>query len=202
MKVLHLHACPVWDERGRPTSASPHAVPTVLAFACLFLLWPGLNTASAASGPVLNGPLFLKITTTNSGLQTLSATALANVLGQSPADISAAIAQGAFSLTNHGQPVHWLPSAAADALLFYGEVHRDNYSYQNVYWLTQSTNLPSTALNGRAPAANASAIFYPAVLKQAGHQRLVGDHGKQPDAQLLPVRASGRDQSFGPLRPH
>jgi hypothetical protein len=165
MNVLHLDSCPIREGRGRPTSASRRLAPTVLAFACLLLLWSAFNTASAASGPVLNGALFLKITTTNAGLQTLSASALANALGQSPADISAAIAQGAFSLTNHGQPVHWLPSAAADALLFYGEAHRDNYSYQNVYWLTQSTNHPSTALNGQAPTANTN-IFYPAVLAQ------------------------------------
>ena len=136
-----------------------------MALLCLFLSWVGSPAAQAASGPLLNGPLFLKITTTNSGLQTLSATALAGALGQTTAAITAAIAQGAFALTNQGQPVCWLSSPAADALLFYAEAHRDNYSYQNVYWLTQSNNLPPTFLNGQSPAANTNS-FYQAVLSQ------------------------------------
>lgn len=165
MSDLHWLEHPRAGGREPRGSASLLWMCPALLLACLLIGWAGLQPAWAASGPLLEGPRFLKITTTNAGLQVLSAAALAGALGQSTSNVSAAIAQGAFGLRNQGQSVGWFPSPDADALLFYAEGHRDNYSYQNVYWLTSSTHLPPAALDGQSPAAHTN-TWYQAVLER------------------------------------
>ena len=120
-----------------------------------------LGMVSLAS---LNGSTFVKITTTNSGLQYVDANALATLLGQPLATVESAIAQGQFQLTSSGQPVTWLPSPGASNLLFYAEAHKDNYSTNNVYWLTSQANGVMGGENGQAPSPTSAALWYPAPL--------------------------------------
>ena len=99
----------------------------------------------------LDGSQFVKITTTNSGIQYVTAASLAGLLGQAQADIQAAIAAGSFRLSNQGQPVGYLPNADGSALSFYAEPLKNNYTAQNVYWLTAGTAAPLGSVDGQAP---------------------------------------------------
>ena len=110
----------------------------------------------------LDGRTFVKITTTNYGLQFVAAADLATLLGQPLADVKSAISQGLFHLTVSGQPVTYLPLPDGGSLLFYAEAHKDNYSTNNIYWLTAQTNSAVGVQNGQAPVPTAAAIWYPA----------------------------------------
>lgn len=112
--------------------------------------------------PELNGSTFVKITTTNFGLQFIAAANLANLLGQPLSAIQAGIAKGVFQLTTAGQPVNWLATPDSNNIYFYAEAHRDNYSTNNIYWLTSLTNSALAFENGQAPAATSADLWYPA----------------------------------------
>ena len=110
-------------------------------------------TQSAASVPLtaLNGAQFIKITTTNSGMQKVTAAALASLLGQAPFGLQASISAGQVRLSNQGQPVSYLPSADGRGLSFYAEPLKNNYAAQNVYWLTAGAAAPVGSVDGQAP---------------------------------------------------
>jgi hypothetical protein len=110
----------------------------------------------------LNGSTFVKITTTGSGLQSVPAASLAALLGQPVAVVTNAIAQGQFHLATSGQPVVWLASPDASALFFYAEAFENNYSTNNIYWLTSQANGVVAGENGQAPAPTTASIWYPA----------------------------------------
>jgi hypothetical protein len=110
----------------------------------------------------LNGSSFVKITTTNAGLQFISAANLASLLGQSLTAIQGGIAQGLFQLTTSGQPVTWVATPDSNNMLFYAEAHRDNYSTNNIYWLTSLTNSALAFENGQGPAPTSANLWYPA----------------------------------------
>jgi hypothetical protein len=110
---------------------------------------------NAASVPLsaLDGSSFVKITTTNSGIQYVTAASLASLLGQAPGSVTAAIAAGQFRLSNLGAPVGYLPNADGSALSFYAEPLKNNYTAQNVYWLTTAAAVPLGSVDGQAPKA-------------------------------------------------
>ena len=122
------------------------------------------NTFPGAALPLtaLNGSAFVKITTTNSGLQFVAAADLANLLGQPLATIQSGLAQGQFRLTTAGQAVTWLATTDSNNLLFYAESHRDNYSTNNIYWLTSQANGQIGSENGQGPAPTSGSNWYPA----------------------------------------
>jgi len=109
----------------------------------------------------LNGATFVKITTTDSGLQSVSAASVAALLGQPVATVTNAIAAGQFQLTTSGLPVTWLASPDASTLFFYAEAFK-NYSTNNIYWLTSGSNGTVGVENGGAPTPTAAATWYPA----------------------------------------
>jgi hypothetical protein len=117
---------------------------------------------SIASLNDLDGTTFVKITTLNSGLQSVAAADLAIILNQPLESVKNAIAQGLFQLTTSGQPVTYLSESDADRLIFYAEAHKDNYSTNNIYWLTSQPNGLIGQQNGQAPVPTAAALWYPA----------------------------------------
>ncbi len=111
-----------------------------------------LATADAAtSASAFDGSSFVKITTTNSGIQYVTAAALAGLLGQSQAEVQAAIKANAFLLSNQGEPVGCLPNADGSTLSFYAEPLKNNYTAHNVYLLTTAAGVPVGSVEGRVP---------------------------------------------------
>jgi uncharacterized repeat protein (TIGR01451 family) len=108
---------------------------------------------SAASVPLtaLDGAKFVKITTTNSGMQTITAASLASLLGQASYDVEAWISAGLVRLSNQGEPVSYLPGANGRDFAFYAEPLKNNYADQNVYWLTAGAPAPVGSVDGQAP---------------------------------------------------
>jgi uncharacterized repeat protein (TIGR01451 family) len=121
-----------------------------------------IQSAAPAPTPLplsaLDGSRFAKITTTNSGLQCVTAAALAALLGQAPADIQAAIAADSLRLSNQGEPVAYLPNADGSAFCFYAEALKNNYTAQNVYCLTAASAATLGAVDGRAPSLKAQSL--------------------------------------------
>ena len=127
-----------------------------------------MKSAGPAAAPLpftaLDGSRFVKITTTNSGIQRVTAAALAGLLGQSSLDVQAAIAGGQFQLWNQGQPVSYLPAPDGSGLSFYAELLKNNYAAQNVYCLTAGTALPLGVVDGQAPKTGSATASYQAGL--------------------------------------
>ena len=113
----------------------------------------------AASVPLtaLDGAGFVKIITTNGGMQKVTAASLASLLSRAPLEVQAAISAGLFRLSNQGEPVSFLPAAGGKNLSFYAEPLKDNYADQNVYWLTDGTAAPAGSVDGQAPRISAVA---------------------------------------------
>jgi hypothetical protein len=107
----------------------------------------------AASVPLtaLDGATFVKIVTTNGGMQKVSAASLASLLDQAQGSIQAAIAASSFLLSNQGEPVGYLLEVDGSGLSFYAEPLKDNYSAQNVYCLTTGAAVPVGSVDGQAP---------------------------------------------------
>ena len=164
------------DEQGGEQVLGPFVVSAEgpLAVAAPAAAPAARRTQTSAPGPrlpalpvpltALDGSTFVKITTTNAGLQSVTAAGLAGVLGQPLAAVQAALAQGRFRLSNRGQAVSTLPSSDGSALFFYAEAYKDNYYGRNVYWLTSQTNLAPGVADGQNPPANPNAASYQATL--------------------------------------
>jgi hypothetical protein len=114
-----------------------------------------LDSAAQVAAPLslsaLDGSRFVKIVTTNSGVQCVTAASLASLLGQAPASVQAAIAAGSFRLSNQGEPVGYVPNADGSALSFYAEPLKNNFTAQNVYSLTIAAAVPLGSVDGQAP---------------------------------------------------
>ena len=165
------------DQSGNATILGPFAVtpvPALSSVAALSLVQPlpsvpVVSPSQSVPEPMdlislasLTGSTFVKITTTNYGWQGIAATYLAALLGQPLAAITNAIAQGQWQLSNMGQPVKWLGAPGGTNLFFYAEWHQDNYSTNNVYFLTSQTNGAVGLENGQAPVPTTASIWYPA----------------------------------------
>ena len=132
-----------------------------------------LMAAPASAAPsanlavtVLDETTFVKMTTTNTGLQKLTADVLAALLGQPLAEVQSAISQRQFRLANRGQPVGYLAASGGSALLFYALAYKDNYTDRNVFWLTSGSAPALITSNGQLPTANPTSIYYSMVLNQ------------------------------------
>jgi Peptidase family C25 len=103
----------------------------------------------------------VRIGTTNQGIHHLTASSLASLLGQSPATVENWITTGTLAMSSGGQsvayiPGHDLPSASGGSetgLYFYAESNRNNYTSENVYWLTAGTNSYTVEDAGNPPPA-------------------------------------------------
>ena len=153
-----------------PTPAAPpKALVTVTAspLAKAALVRSPQPLAQAASSPLstLDGSRFIKIITTNSGIQNVTATALGIALGQAPANIQSAIAARSLRLSNQGQPVAYVASADGSGLSFYAEPLKNNYTAQNVYSLTFAPGLSlGTVLSPPTTPVPAATLAYLAEL--------------------------------------
>ncbi|NLB66172.1 MAG: hypothetical protein GX803_06870 [Lentisphaerae bacterium] len=78
----------------------------------------------------------VRMTVTNDGVYRVSAAEIAGLLiGQSEADIEAAISSRGLRLTRDGHEVAWTGEADGSALRFVGEKYADSYGHENIYWL-------------------------------------------------------------------
>ena len=119
-----------------------------------------MNPMGLSSLGRLDGAMVAKITTVNYGLQAINCSDLAVALGQPSSVIQTAILQNQFHLTTSGQSVTYISPTDGSSILFYAEPHQDNYSTNNVYWLTAQTNLVAGYLNAGSPVPNLSDIWY------------------------------------------
>jgi len=110
---------------------------------------------------LLNGNTFVKITTANSGLQAIPITNLSALLGLNVNEVQVAAQQNQLQMSTAGQAVTYLMSPDGSNILFYAETHVDNYSTNNVYWLTSGNNQPLGYLAGGCPAPTSATIWYP-----------------------------------------
>ncbi len=107
---------------------------------------------------------FVKIATTNAGVQHVTATALANALGQTSSAVQQQIAAGQFQLSNQGAPVGYLPDGDGSGFSFYAEALKNNYTAQNVYLLKTGANAALPSVGGANPGSSTSAGTYLAEL--------------------------------------
>ena len=119
-----------------------------------------INPMGISSLGQLNGAMLAKITTVNYGLQAINGNDLAVALGLPSSVIQTAIIQNQFRLSTSGQSVTFFSPTDGSSILFYAEPHQDNYSTNNVYWLTAQTNVVVGYLNANSPAPNLSDIWY------------------------------------------
>jgi uncharacterized repeat protein (TIGR01451 family) len=153
-----------------PTPAAPPKAlvtetASPLAKAALVRSPQSLTQTSSAPLSTLDGSRFIKIITTNSGIQNVTATALGIALGQAPANIQSAILARSLLLSNQGQPVAYVASADGSALSFYAEPLKNNYTAQNVYSLTFAPGLPlGTVLSPPTTPVPAARLAYLAEL--------------------------------------
>jgi len=109
----------------------------------------------------LDGSTFVKITTVYSGLQAIPITGLSTLLGLTVNSVQSAVLNNQLQLRSSGQAVTYLVSPDGSNLLFYAEAHVDNYSTNNIYWLTSGNNRPIGFLDGGNPMSAATTNWYP-----------------------------------------
>ncbi|MEI6073971.1 MAG: C25 family cysteine peptidase [Verrucomicrobiota bacterium] len=162
------------DQQGKLGELGPFELKSVpgteaVSKATLVGSVPGMPAVTGAKGvtamgipslSALDGTTFVKITTAGYGIQSVSASDLSGLLGQPLDLVKSAISQGWFQLASSGLPVTYLATPDGNSLLFYAEAHLDNYSTNNIYWLTSQTNPPVSFLNGQAPLPNPAAAWY------------------------------------------
>ncbi len=120
----------------------------------------GGSAAKVASAKSSGGPAFVKIATTNTGIQYVTAAAVASALGQSTAAMQQQIAGGQFELSNQGFAVSYIPNADGSALSFYAETLKNNYTAQNIYFLTPGANAALPSIGGPPASSSAPATAY------------------------------------------
>jgi hypothetical protein len=162
-----------WNERGKAHSLGPYTLtvrsdipppaPRLAASVASAALAAETNPVSTelrrtvgAAGMVtwadLGGGLRVKLNTRSAGRQRLDAESLAALLVQPVAEVRGWILQGQLSLSSGGQAVQWVAAPDGAALWFQAEQFKDNFTEENVYWLTAQTNGWVLQADGRAPA--------------------------------------------------
>ncbi len=131
-----------------PKPARTGMTPALISSASANALKPVAHAikASLAGGPA--NYTFAKIFTTNSGVQYVTATAIATALGQSASAVQQQIAGGQFQLSNQGIPVSYVPDTDGGGFSFYAETLKNNYTAQNVYLLKPGANVPPALVSG------------------------------------------------------
>ncbi len=145
----------------------------------------GTTVVLAPSVPLtsLDGTRFVKIATTNGGWQMVTASSLATLLSQPVSTIQSAILSGQFHLANQGLPVVTLPAADGNSLGFYADALKNNYTAQNIYWLTYAANAVPATLDGQSPTATGTG-YYPATVSM------------EQDLLALPTIVQSPDEDF------
>jgi hypothetical protein len=95
----------------------------------------------------------MRLTTRQTGLHAVPAGALAAAWDAPATEVRSALAAGRLGLSNQGRPVGYLSEPGGARLLFYAESHRNNYTDNNVYWLSPGTNPTAPVVDGGAPVA-------------------------------------------------
>lgn len=116
----------------------------------------------------------VKMVTHTSGMHWVTAQSLATLLSQSLATVEGWIDSGQLSITNQGLPVTYIPAVGindtlddvANGFFFYAESHRDNYSYDNVYWLQGGANTSAT-VSGGSPTQDTTKYYTQSYLLNA-----------------------------------
>jgi hypothetical protein len=166
------------------TLAVTAALAPVLAVApvALPLVTSNLAGTGGGQGYLESGAVpQIKITTQAAGLHRLTAAALAPLLGVTPEAVSGCIVQGELALHHRGQPIGWLPGTNGNELFFHADALRNNYTQQNVYWLTAGPSLRLATVDGGAPAA-ASNGWHTASLAMAQDVYCRYELGTHPDS--------------------
>ena len=83
----------------------------------------------------------LKISVSQDGLYSVSASAISAALGESEQTVSRNIARNKVSLTSQGQSVAYTTTNDYSKILFYGHGMDSIYSDKNIYWLSLETGL-------------------------------------------------------------
>jgi hypothetical protein len=123
-----------------------------------------LLTDGAPPVPVGAGPRYAKFVTSQAGLHLVSASTIASLLGESVATVRGWLLAGSVGLYSRGQAVGFVPSTDGSSLYFYATAYADNYTSQNVYWLTALTNPVPSVVPGGSPAP-VTGIFDQVVLR-------------------------------------
>jgi uncharacterized repeat protein (TIGR01451 family) len=122
----------------------------------------GAKALMAAQAPAA---AFAKIATTNTGIQTVSAAAVAAALSEPVAAVQQRLLSGQFQLANFGRAISYLPNADGSAFSFYAVALKNNYTDKNVYLLQPGANPALPVANGPdASAAPAGGASYQATL--------------------------------------
>ena len=107
---------------------------------------------------------FVKIATTNAGVQYVTTAEAAAALGQTPSVVQQQITSGQFQLSCQGAPVSYLPDADGGGFSFYAEALKNNYTAQNIYLLKPGVNMPLASFSGPDAGAAPAGIWYQAEL--------------------------------------
>jgi Peptidase family C25 len=129
----------------------------------------------------------VKLRTSAAGIHFVSAASLGAVLNQPAPTVAAWLATGAVAMSSGGRPVVFIPGngwtgpgQTGPGLYFYAEIHRDNYTYENVYWIRAGSNVWSAA-DGGNPAPVALTGGYRAIVNQEVDHLLVSTLAFDPE---------------------
>ena len=107
--------------------------------------------ASTGSSSVRTGTS-IKIPVSADGLYSLSSSTIAALLGMPEQSIRQLIKVNGFQLTNKDQKVAYLPDAGNAGILFYGKgINNDNYTKENIYWLSLGAGVQMVNVTGKSP---------------------------------------------------
>ncbi|MBM3881161.1 MAG: DUF2341 domain-containing protein [Verrucomicrobia bacterium] len=101
----------------------------------------------------------VQLVTQAKGLHFLRAATLAQLLRRPETDVRGWIAAGDLGLFLRDGQTTYVPAEGGFGLYFYAEQQKDNYTDQNVYWLTSTPNLPVRVDDGQAPTAVGGLAF-------------------------------------------
>lgn len=140
---------------------------------------PVFPQGSPAPVDLTSGTSSIKIVTQSQGVHFVSANSLTNILSQPAATIAGWIAAGQIGMSNRGGKVGYIPGngwtgpgQTGPGLFFYAETNRNNYTYQNVYWIRAGTNHVGYE-DGQHPIPAAAAESYQASLYEELDRLLV-----------------------------
>ena len=107
--------------------------------------------ASTGSSSVRTGTS-IKIPVSADGLYSLSSSTIAALLGMPEQSIRQLIKVNGFQLTNKGLRVAYLPDTGSAGILFYGKgINNDNYTKENIYWLSLGAGVQVVNVTGKSP---------------------------------------------------
>lgn len=124
-----------------------------------------LWSAEAPPPPLGDGPRYTKFVTTQAGLHFVRADTIAGLLEVDEATVRDWLSNGTVGLYSRGQTVGYVPGDDGGSLFFYATAYGDNYTSQNVFWLTSLTNATPAVIPAGQPEP-VTGIFDHAVFRQ------------------------------------